>query len=279
MASETEAPTSGVTKSAAEQVESTKLSLDQLDFVTLINMHYSKFGSLLTAELAYEKYNLPVGQFEKFMSNPKVRSALKQYDIPLERFEAVLKDPDNWQANVLSPVQMLAIETMLDMTDQRSDKKKLQDLNISTRTWNKWMRDPLFQETVQARVDNLLHKEGVHIAGMALMDRVATGDTKALEFYYEFIGKFTRKSASPESSNAINFQNVVAKMLEVIVEEADPETAFRIGERFKTIMASQNIAQQLLEDSENEIIVPPTAPSRELTPEVQELMERTGGNS
>lgn len=279
MANETEAPTSGATKGAAEQVADSPLTLEQLDFVTLIAMHYGRYGSLLTLDLAEEKYNISRKTYSSYMGTAKVRSAIKEHGIELEMYERALTSPDAWQNSTVTPIQLVAINIMTDITDQRSDKKKLQDLKLTTRQWNTWMRDPVFRQYVQDKVDNMLKHDSQHMAGMALMDRVASGDIKALEFYYEFTGKFTRKANSPESQNAVNFQAVLVRMIEIIDEECDGETAIRIGERFKTLMAATQMSAMLMADDDDSIIVPPTAAPRELTPQVQELISRTGGNT
>src|SRR6478735_3838712 len=114
MPNDTEAPTSGATQGAEEQTKATLLSIDQLDFVTLIGQHYGKYGSLLTADLAFERYNVPTDKFRKWMGQDKVRAAIKQQGIELDKFEAAITDPDSWNAHALTPVQLAVANVMTD---------------------------------------------------------------------------------------------------------------------------------------------------------------------
>lgn len=185
-----------------------------------------------------------------------------------------------WQEQVslksLTPIQLIVANTMLDLIDTRSQKKKLQDLNVSTTTYNTWLKDPTFQGYLKERAEGMLG-ENQHEAHLALLDKVRMGDLKAIELYYEYQGIYTRASASQVNANqvAVDVQNLLVRIIEIINDEVDdPNTAARIADKFKGLMQARTIAGELVQPT---IEQPEIASARVITPELQAIMDRGAG--
>lgn len=276
----TEAPTNTGTTAKLKAKFTTHLTPDQLAFVNLIEQYWNVHGELMTSAAAERDYFLNQDDFKALLRDDTVKAAL------VERGVIFLDDdrPD-WTAGVLTAQQIYVANVMLDLLDTRSDKKKLQDLEVSTRTYNAWLRNPSFSKYLAQRAESLIGS-GQHEAMLALMDKVRAGDMQAIKFYLEYTGKYVSKAdtgSTRQGPNAVlDFKNILVKILEVITDEVeDPQVAARIADRLRGIGVNNQTADELLGDHGlTSIQQPEIMPARELTPELQQLLRTgTGVNS
>lgn len=110
----------------------------------------------------------------------------------------------------LSARQLAAANAMLNLTDRRSDEKKLRDLGISTNEWSSWMLNEHFvnymKQLSERVVDNNMHE-----AHMGLMRGVRQGNTNSIKLYYEMTGRY-----NPNAENEVNVRMVIGRVLEAI---------------------------------------------------------------
>jgi hypothetical protein len=176
-----------------------------------------------------------------------------------------LADAEQWRHATLTPEQLLVANTMLDLIDTRNDRKKLNDLGVSSAKYNAWLRQPEFRAYLQGRAESLLGASQ-HEALLALVDRVRSGDSKAIELYWEYTGKFIRNNSSGNSIQGISSETVtglVQSIIEIIVEEVEDPV---LGARISDGMTPERI------------IVPEIAPDRVITPEIEALMQQGVGS-
>ena len=247
------------------------LNTEQLQFVTFVIQQYGLSGSIISAQRALEDFGLPVGTYNACMASNDVKLALQERGIEFKSLG------DDWTAKSLTPQQLMVANSLLDLTDTRSQKKKLQDLEVQTATYNLWLKDPIFKDYIHKRAEQLIG-ENKHEVDMALLDRVRAGDLKAIEYYNELTGRFVRERANSASSN-IDIQSIVVALLEIISDEVhDHDTAMRLNARIRNLISTRNTAHALINpEGEAEIIRPESAPVRELPAELKELMEAGGG--
>jgi hypothetical protein len=77
--------------------------------------------------------------YRKFLANQDVRNALLARGIPLSHL-------GGGNQGVLTEEQLTAANVMLDLRDNRSQKKKLADFGVPTQKWEAWLRDPGFSK-------------------------------------------------------------------------------------------------------------------------------------
>lgn len=298
---DTEAPTSAATTNQLEK-EQRVLDKDAVEFVSVIAQYYALTGRLVDeGEAERELYYTPA-EYEGFMNNPLVKAALVErgvitreldsptegaspnnsLNLPVGRSKAVVTNGLKRRAENLTPKQLLVANTLLDTIDTRSEKKKLQDLRVSTATYQAWLNDPIFVDYITKRAELLLGPAQAD-AHLALIDKVKAGDVSAIKYYNDLVGRF-----SPTSSNGVNvnvgvsgsrsdFKALLFHILEIIQDEVDdPKAKIRIGERFKDLINKQSVAEALLGETEP-IEIPKVAQARKLTPELQTLLERGDG--
>lgn len=229
------------------------------NLITFLHQQYSLTGSILSAEKAYQDYGIPVPKYKSALENPDVRRALSERGIVFERF-----DVDDWTSKSLTPTQLVVANSLLDLTDTRTNKKKLQDLDVSTQTYNAWLKDPVFKDYIHKRAQQMIG-ENEHEVDLALLDRVRSGDLKAIAYYNEMTGRFVPQRAT--SSMQVDPVNLVTKILEIITEEvSDPKELMNISNRLKSMIAARTVAGALVGGEEEPIVVPEIAPTRKELP-------------
>jgi YesN/AraC family two-component response regulator len=136
----------------------------------------------------------------------------------------------NDEPNKLTAKQMAAASVMLNLTDRRSDEKKLRDIGVSTEEFTNWLQDNQFAEYMRERSE-LMINNSVHLAHMGLLRGVNQGNTASIKLYYELTGRY-----NPNEEQNVNIRILIAKMLEVIQKHVrDPNTLNQLAVEFSQI--------------------------------------------
>lgn len=280
-----ENPTSSASESGVKNTTTTaptnagthdKLKLEQAQeyaaFVSLVLMHHGLTSEFLGPQTAKEEYDVDEQDYFRYMDQEPVIEALRAEGILKSHQKPetiILKVNDDWRDNALTPEQLKVANAMLDLVDTRSQKKKLQDLNVSTSKYQSWLKDPIFSAYLHKRAEDILG-ENKHEAALALMDKVRMGDTKAIQFYYELTGRYVSGGAASANTQAMDFQGLLVAILEILNDEIDdPQVAANISDRLKGLIGARNTATELV----NTIVQPEVAEMRELSPRLKELMQ------
>lgn len=188
------------------------LSDDQYEFLNFIEQFWFEYGTVPTAEKCRELEVSPA-LFASSFSNPEFRQALIDRGISVKGLPSPQVGKLNqakWRDYALTELQLTAANVMLDVSDTRSQKKKLADLGISTQIWQSWLRDPGFQNYLRSRSENLLG-DHQHDAHLALVDRVKSGDIGAIKYYNEMTGRFVQNSQAN-----VDVSLILLRVLEII---------------------------------------------------------------
>lgn len=234
------------------------LSDFETQLVTFLDQQYHLTGTLLSAERAYRDYGIPVGKYEAAFKSEDFREELSERGIELSKLGS---DVDEWVTHSLTPLQLLVANAILDLTDTRTIKKKVQDLGCSTTQYAAWLRDPAFKNYMRDRAEAMV-KDGAHEADMALLDRIRAGDLKAISYYNEMTGRFVPQRSGTSSN--IDVVSVVTKIIEIVNEEvSNPQEMLAIANRLKALITARNVAGALVSE-EDPIVVPEIAPIRQV---------------
>lgn len=129
--------------------------------------------------------------------------------------------------SVLTPEQLTVANVMLDLRDNRSQRKKLSECGVSTAKWEGWLRDTHFRAYLQTRSENLLG-DNLHESHLALLDRVRNGDVGAIKYFNEITGRYV-----PASNEKVDVNGVLMKVLEIIQRHvSDPLQLDKIAKDF-----------------------------------------------
>jgi hypothetical protein len=272
-ANATIAPTNEATKENAAKTKG--LSSAQAEFVTILDYEWHLKGNI-SAEGIKEEYGYEDEEYDALTADSAVLTALNERGI---NPKAVAPDSELAKESgrsKLTPIQLIAANAMLDLVDTRPTKKKLADLNVTPYQYQSWLKDPEFKFYLQERAESMLG-DVQHEAMLALVDKVMSGDMKAIEYYHEITGRFVRQSSSNAGGGSQHdMQNMIVRIIEIIVDEVDdPNTAARISDRLKGLVMGNQIAGIL--PVEDAIVTPEIAAPREMTPEAQALMAKGVG--
>lgn len=280
-ANATVAPTNEHTIANATKTKG--LNEEQAEFVTILDYEWNLQAKLDPEQIRLD-YGVPTADWDKLTHDPLVLDALKLRGVPIKGLNPPERSPKEFDPvgsftpryhAKLTPIQLVVANALLDLTDTRSDKKKLQDAGCTTTQYNGWMRDENFRGYIQHRAEQIVGTDLKHDAFLALADRVKSGDMKAIEFYMELTGQFTRQTAS-SNNNGPDLNNAIVRIIEIVIDEVeDQATAQRIANRLKGLVAGHQVANSL--NNPEPIEAPQIAAPRIVTPEVQELMNRGVG--
>jgi hypothetical protein len=201
----------------------------QWELVNFTEQEYLSHGSIPTADRISSLGLAEPDYWRKFLSNQDVRNSLLARGIPLSHLGGGNK-------GVLTEEQLTAANTMLDLRDNRSQKKKLADLGVPTQKWEAWLRDPGFSNYLRARAEGILG-DNQHEAATALLDRVRSGDTNAIKFYYEITGRHVQNR-----NDSVNVPALLMRVMEIIQKHVDDaEKMSAIADEFLTLASGVGI--------------------------------------
>lgn len=174
---------------------------------------------LPTPEELLQKFNLTPKKLQAILSNEDVKKSFVERGMP------VVAGRD------LTPQQITAINTILNVHDRRSRAKRLQEMGINERIWNGWNKDPAFMEYYRECAERILH-EGIPEAHVALVENVRRGDISSIKMLYEITGRYTGKDSN------VDPRAVIIKVFEVIAKHVqDPSILKSIADDLSLMVA------------------------------------------
>lgn len=267
-ANATVAPTNTAT---LDKVQQKHLSGDQIQFVTLADYEFN-LGNL-NDEYLKEEYGYTDSELKQLWGDTAVGEALLERGIDVSKLRA----PTEKHAK-LSPIQLLAANRLLDLTDTRSDRKKLQDIGVTSLQYTAWLADPEFSKYLRERAESLLGSSQHEIL-LALMDKVKSRDTAAIKLALEVTGRHVSQTGSnPSGASSHDISSIITRVVEIIIDEVeDQPTAMRIAERIQGLVIGGQVAGTIPLNQPAPIEKPQIAVGRVITPEVQTMMDKGVG--
>lgn len=124
----------------------------------------------------------------------------------------------------LTPEQLAAANVMLDFSDKRATKTKLNELGVSTHQWHAWKRNPNFAAYLRQRAESTLGNN-IDAAHTALMSNIEQGDLNSIKLYLEMTGRWSSKTMGE-----VNIEFLMIRILEVLqIHIKDPKTLTAIA--------------------------------------------------
>ena len=201
------------------------LTEKQFDCINFIEQEWLIHGAIPSAARIAEKGLCTEESFNVWIKDEKFRRNIIARGITLEE-----------RNGVLTETQLTAANVVLDLTDNRSLKKKLADLKVPTQLWESWLVDPGFQNYLRQRAEGLLGNN-VHAAHLALLDRVRSGDTSAIKLYYEITGRY-----NPNRGDSVDLAGLIMRVIEIIQRHvSNSEEVTAIAEDLITLASGVGI--------------------------------------
>lgn len=196
------------------------LSQAEYEILNFIEQEYMLSRHLPTVEVISEKTGVPADRIRKLWEREDFKTAVRVRGV----------DTRVSPTGILTAEQLMLANTLLDFSDTRSHKKKLQDLGISSQTYQGWLRDPAFQGYMVQRAENLLPDVTAE-AHLALVDNVRRGDLGSIKLYYEMTGRWSSKTVGE-----LNVEFLLMKVLEAVQKHvSDPKILENISDELMAL--------------------------------------------
>lgn len=198
----------------------------EYDLLVYLEQYYWTHSTLPSVEFADENLGLDRTLYSGALKKELFRESLIDRGIPRKVLAPLLPDGidgdvPSWKQYSLTETQLLCANAVLDSTDNRSRRKKLSELGISTQDYERWMRDPVFSGYLRNRAESLL-SDSQHEAHLALIDRVRSGDINAVKYYNEITGRYVPASSRASGGNNFDTRMILLRVVEVVQRHCDP---------------------------------------------------------
>lgn len=171
----------------------------QKRLIAYSEMMWFQYNRLPTPDELCSQFNLSAKALNKILADEDVVKSFEGRGMPVV------------QGRDLTPKQVTAINTILNLADQRSRRKKLQDMGISETIWNGWQQNPSFAMYFADRAEKILG-DSIPEAHLALVDNVMHGDISSIKLLYEITGRFKSGESGADPRVIIN------KVFEIIAK-------------------------------------------------------------
>lgn len=205
-------------------------SIKELRLLDFLEQCYHLNGGFPSAERACAAVKgLTEAEFNRWT---KADPVSKQLEYLRDTRGIDLTEARNTEA--LTAEQLVLANTLLDLSDKRSERNKLKDLRIPTAKYTAWKKDPAFQSYMRQRAEATLG-EALPDVHMALVDVAKRGDISGIKLYYEMTGRWSSKTVGE-----LNIEFLLMKIIEVIQRHVtDPEKLMAIAEDMAVLAPAQ----------------------------------------
>ncbi len=205
------------------------LSLDQVEVLTVFEQMYWETGTPPSVQAVSSRGLFTVDRVTKCFNNDIFQQALKARGI----------DTTGWKENSrenLTPLQLMAANSLLNNFDKRSMREKLQACNVTTQQLNVWMRDPVFAGFLRRRAEEQF-KTADFAAYNGLVKAVDSGDVRALQLFFEMRGIY-----NPKMQVEVNVNVVVNQIVEIVQRHVtDPNILLAIADDIEKLTENKSL--------------------------------------
>lgn len=151
---------------------------------------YLAKGSLPTLDEINAVCNVQRGRIAKVMVEPEFVQVMEASGI-------------NWRLNKgLTSKQHYVLQVLTNPSDKRAFGDRLRDAGVTYVEYKSWMRQPAFASLIENFATKALG-DHLTVAHDSLLKQVEKGNTRALEFYYEMTGVYSRGSQQERDVQAV----------------------------------------------------------------------------
>lgn len=197
------------------------LTDNEIRIVSLIEQRFWETGYLATNETVAQDLKIGVQLITKAWKKPEFRQALIARGVDLDT---------DATAGVLTPVQIVLANMLLNAHDKRSIREKLETVNVTSQQYNAWMRQPAFSQYLRLRAEKAFAGHD-HVAYTTLMKAIEDGDVTATMKFFEMRGIY-----NPKVQVEVNVEQVIVYLVEIVARHVtDPNVLQAIAEDIERI--------------------------------------------
>lgn len=211
------------------------LSVVGIRVLNYLEQVYWESGLLPTAENVAEELSIQISTVRSTFKNETLQNQLAARGIDPTQLITVGKLIK--ESKALSPKQIIVANMMLNLHDKRSEREKLQQVQVSSQQYHAWLRQPAFIEFMRKRGEALFQSSDF-AAYKSLVTNVKAGDNKSLELFFRMRGIY-----NPTVNINVNIEAVLVRVVEVISTHVkDPHVIQAIAAELDSIIEAEEVA-------------------------------------
>lgn len=141
----------------------------------------------------------------------------------------------------LSAQQLFCANILLNAQDKSSLREKLKLAKVSSQQYYAWLNDPKFRDYLQARAERIFTASEWQVR-QALTDNAVGGDTAAIKFYMELVGKYI-----PRMDHNINIEGMLSQVIEIVSYFLDQKQMVEFANMIEILLQTGTVPKK--EDS------------------------------
>lgn len=197
------------------------MNADDWDICVGVEEYWTKHGEFPAFSIIQSMTGLPQEKIANSLFKDVVKKALDVRGISYTH-----------ENERLSARQIAVINTLLNISDTRSETRKLLDLGVAPATYRGWKKQPYFMTYMKEQGEKLFAETQTQVH-VALAKKASEGDIQAIKLFNEMSGRWD----STKTVEAMNVRFVMTRLLECIQQRIrDPEILQAIAEDFEGIL-------------------------------------------
>lgn len=160
---------------------------------------------------------------------PSINSALAKRELP--EYDPYKRIP---KKDELDPSFVVAVNSLVDISDKRSKAVKLKGVGLTTNKFNVLLKSRMNKAYYEARAEEAFGNVQP-VAKTQLGKLVDSGDLQAIKYYHEFTGVH-----DPNRELNFNLNKLIALFMEVLIRHVDPKLIDVISQEFDVKLLELN---------------------------------------
>jgi hypothetical protein len=206
----------------SEVVETTVIGYDRSllqQVVTQIEARYWLTSEYPTGIQLNEAYGTDFGILKEML--PAINKALEKRELPpYDPWKRIAKKDE------LDPAFVIAVNSLVDISDKRSRTIKLKAVGLTTHRFNVLLKSKMNKAYYEARAEEAFGNVQP-VAKTQLGKLVDSGDLQAIKYYHEFTGVH-----DPNRELNQNLNKIIFLFMEVLIHHVDPKLVDVISQEF-----------------------------------------------
>lgn len=166
-----------------------------------------------------EMYNTNFGELKLML--PQINQALNKRELPeYDPYKRIARKDE------LDPAFVVAVNSLVDISDKRSKAVKLKAVGLSTHKFNVLLKSKMNKAYYESRAEEAFGNV-VPVAKTSLGKLVDSGDLQAIKYYHEFTGIH-----DPNKELNQNLNKLISLFMEILIKHVPSETVDAISREF-----------------------------------------------
>lgn len=208
-----------------------QVTIEQWDIICAVEQFWHENRHFPSTPQIAEMTKLTPEVIMDNLQDPVVKVRIVNRGISYDATPPQLKGETSKNKTLLTDKQLAAAMCILNVADPRSLRSKLESLGIPQSTYNGWTKNKTFTDFMNSQMESMFGA-AMPLAHKALIDKVISGDVKAIKLYYEMTGRWNGQ----QSQETSNVKMVIIRLIEILQKHInDPIVLAAIAEEMKAL--------------------------------------------